>query len=290
MASDRPLPEPDSEELRKVVRSTEGRAVYRVLYESRDAPLDMLQIRDHVQRITGSANEHTGRRLRELRAKLVIESERPASAKRPVYRLVGWHPDADNRSARRKLSASIEARVYATYGGRCAWCGRNSRDDGVKTVVDHVVPLDLGGPEEELSNLQILCREHNHAKQAMFAEHTADAEALRAAINQDEVHLRIGELLKAKLNQEVSVDLINLVAREENRGDPTRRLRELRALGWKIDSTRRKEDKRTLSFYTLRHWEPWPEGGPRAAINALEAARKRQRKSADGTPAESAAR
>ncbi|MEU9976075.1 hypothetical protein [Streptomyces sp. NPDC051014] len=112
----------------------------------------------------------------------------------------------------------------------------------------------------------------------MFAEHDADGSAIRAAITQGDVYLRMGELLKAKEGEEVSVDLINLVARDENHGDPTRRLRDLRALGWKIDTVRRKEGKRTMTYYTLLHWEPWLSEGPRAAVNALEAARKRRKK------------
>jgi hypothetical protein len=152
-------------------------------------------------------------------------------------------------------------------------CGRTPREDGVRLVIDHIVPLEWGGTNDE-SNLQPLCTEHNHAKQAHFSSFNQYASAIRLAIALPEVHLRIGELLKALHGQAVPVDLINVVAREENRGDPTRRLRDLRALGWRIDASRRKTGARTRSSYTLKASLPWPTAGPAVAVAQLEAARR----------------
>jgi hypothetical protein len=255
--------------------SREERMVYKILMESMESPLSMLEIRDRVQNEFGVRNEQMDRRLRGLRTHFEIPATRADLGY--VYPLVGWRGDAGERTRRARLSPRVEAKVYAAYGGRCAWCGKNSQDDGVRVVIDHKIPLDLNGTDE-FENLQLLCVKHNHAKQAMFGEFEEWSSALKAAITLEEAHLRIGEFLKAAAGRQVPVDLINLVAREENRGDPTRRMRELRALGWKIDVTRRKTGARTLSYYTLRHWEPWPAEGPRAAINRLEAARKRKRK------------
>ncbi|MEV6954267.1 HNH endonuclease [Streptomyces sp. NPDC051183] len=260
-----------------LVSNAETSAIYGLLHETREAPLDMLAIRQRVEEVIGAANEHTGRRLRELRTHFEIDLVKLPGQRRPVYVLKGWHPQAEDRTRRTTVRGAIRAAVFHNYGNRCAQCGRTPKEDGVKLELDHKVPLDLGG-DNELENLQPLCRQCNNEKQAMFADHDADGPAIKAAISQEDVHLRIGELLKAKQGQDVSVDLINLVARDENQGDPTRRLRDLRSLGWKIDAWRRKEGKRTVSYYALRHWEPWPAEGPRAAVNALEAARKRRRK------------
>ncbi|MGW6874663.1 HNH endonuclease [Streptomyces xanthophaeus] len=273
----RQLPEPGSEELATLITNTESSAVYRVLYETRGDPMDMLSIRRCVEELTGSANEHTGRRLRDLRTHFkILLAKRPGAA-RPVYVLEGWHPQADERTRRTTVRGSVRAMVFHNYANRCAQCGRTPKEDHVKLEVDHRVPLELGG-DNELENLQPLCRQCNNEKQAMFADYDSDGPALKASISQENVYLRIGELLKAKEGQDVPIDLINLVARDENQGDPTRRLRDLRALGWKIGTRRRKAGKRTMSYYTLLHWEPWPAEGPRAAVNALEAARKRRKK------------
>jgi 5-methylcytosine-specific restriction endonuclease McrA len=278
----RALPEPGSQELAKLVSNEETQVVYAVLYETRDEPLKMQEIRDRVGGIHGQTNEQTDRRLRDLRTYFIVQAEKiPGTRNDFRYRLVGWRPDAGKQSRRGKPSPRTEAMVYATYGARCAYCGKSPQEDGVRLVMDHKIPLDLGGTNK-VENLQPLCTEHNHAKQAMFGEFNQWADAIKASINLAEPHLRIGELLKACPGKEVPIDLINLVAREENRGDPTRRMRELRALGWVIDSTRRKKGRRTVSYYILREWQPWPPEGPRAAINKLEAERKRRKRQADG--------
>jgi hypothetical protein len=234
----------------------------------------MNEVRLHVAGVLGHPHEQTDRRLRDLRTHFAVIAEQlPGQANRYRYSLAGWHPSADSRHARRSIPARVEAAVYLTWGNRCAMCGRTPRDDGVRLVIDHVIPLEWGGTNYE-TNLQPLCTEHNHAKQAHFSSFDQYADAIRAAIALPEVHLRIGELLKALEGQPVPVDLINVIAREENRGDPTRRMRDLRALGWQIEASRRKKGARTRSFYTLKAAQPWPTDGPAAAVAKLEADRR----------------
>ena len=52
--------------------------------------------------------------------------------------------------------------------------------------------------------------------------------------------------------------------------DWQKRLRELRVLGWKIDPSRRKEEGRSVAYYRLKRWEPWPEGNIRQEIRRRE--------------------
>ncbi|MFJ2773367.1 HNH endonuclease [Streptomyces sp. NPDC087300] len=256
----------------------ETRAVYQVLYQSRDEPLAMPAIRERVNALTGKANLQMDRRLRSLRTHFDVPAQRvPGKSNLFVYPLLGWNPDADKRTARKSIPASVRALVHQTYGNRCAACGRTPKDDQVKLVIDHMVPLDLDGTNEP-DNLQLLCEEDNHDKQALFADHQENAAALRKSLSLPEVHLRIGELLKAMPGENVPKELIVLVAREENHGDPTKRMRELRSLGWVIRNSQRKEGRRVLSFYRLEHWEPWPPGGPQAAVASLERARRRKKR------------
>lgn len=277
-AAPRPLPLPDSPELVSLISEAETRAVYRVLHEAGETPLTMAEVRERVAVLTGKANLQLDRRLRSLRTYFRVPAERnPGRPQRFTYALRGWQPDADQRTARKSIRASDRALTFHTYGNRCAACGRTPKDDHVKLVIDHKVPLELGGTNDP-ENLQPLCEEDNHAKQALFADHEENSEALRNSLGLPDVHLRIGELLKAMAGQDVPRELIALVAREENHGDPTKRLRELRALGWKIRNSKRKEGRRSLSFYRLERSEPWPPGGPKSAIAALERARKRARR------------
>lgn len=269
----RPLPKPGSAELRELVGNEENRLIYAFLYERRNDPPTMAEVREHIAQRLGQANEQTDRRLRELRTVFEIPAK-PAGRNRYVYLLSGWA--TRRRTARGHISAKTEAIVYERYGYRCAMCGKSPKDDGVRLIIDHKIPKDWGGTDD-LENLQPLCEEHNHGKQAHFASFDEHRDAIRKAVRYDEVHLRIGELLKALQGSDVPVEIINVVAREENRGDPTRRLRDLRALGWRISASRRKEGKRTRSYYRLESWKDWPQEGPGAAVAALEADRKRRK-------------
>ncbi|MFH8606596.1 HNH endonuclease [Streptomyces sp. NPDC018029] len=288
----RPLPDPASAELRGLISDAETRAVYDVLYQAREEPLAMPAIRERVSALTGKSNLQMDRRLRSLRTHFDVPARRvPEKRNLFVYPLLGWNPDADKRTTRKNIPGSVRALVHHTYGNRCAACGRTPKDDQVKLVIDHMVPLDLGGTNDP-ENLQLLCDEDNHDKQALFADHQENADALRKSLSLPEVHLRIGELLKAMAGEDVPKELIVLVAREENNGDPTKRMRELRSLGWIIKNSQRKKGRRVLSFYRLEHWEPWPPGGPQAAVVRLERARrraKRAQKAPSGTDLRSTA-
>ncbi|MET7362553.1 HNH endonuclease [Streptomyces sp. NPDC005562] len=275
----RPLPAPDSKELRELVPDAETRAVYQVLYRSQEEPLAMPAIRERVSLVTGKANLQMDRRLRSLRTHFDVPAQRIAGESNVfVYPLLGWNSQFGKRTARKSIPGSIRALVHHTYGNRCAACGRTPKDDQVKLVIDHMVPLDLGGTNEQ-ENLQLLCEEDNHNKQSLFADHQENAVALRRSLTLPEVHLRIGELLKAMAGEDVPKELIVLVAREENHGDPTKRMRELRSLGWLIENSQRKKGRRVLSFYRLEHWEPWPPEGPQAAVAKIERARRRAKRS-----------
>lgn len=245
----------------------EAREVYRFLYERRHDPPTMNEVRRYMEQ-QGVMHEHTGRRLRQLRGAFDIALVPNASdGRNPRYLLKGWRtrPGKYDSSG---IPAKMEAQVYAEWGQRCAMCGRTPRDDGVKLRIDHIIPRDWGGPTEP-ANLQPLCQDHNHGKQAWVSSLDPYALSIRKAIALESPYERIGELLKAMQGHEVPSDLVYVVAREENRGDALRRLRDLRYLGWQIESKRRKAGKRTLSFYVLRKWQPWPQEGATAAVRAV---------------------
>ncbi|MGI8707338.1 MAG: hypothetical protein ACR2LG_03940 [Actinomycetota bacterium] len=94
---------------------------------------------------------------------------------------------------------------------------------------------------------------------------------IRQAVNYDEPHKRIGELLKAFGGEWVPSYLIGVVASaKQYQEDWQKRLRELRTLGWKVEFRREKGEKRTVTFYRVEHFEPWPDGSVRAEIRRLE--------------------
>ena len=69
---------------------------------------------------------------------------------------------------RGNINIAMRAQVLHRDHSTCQLCGANPRNTpGVKLVVDHVVPVDMGG-ETTLDNLQTLCRDCNGGKKSKF--------------------------------------------------------------------------------------------------------------------------
>lgn len=68
---------------------------------------------------------------------------------------------------RKALSKEMRAQVYAMYGGRCAYCGREI--DITEMQVDHVQAVYLGG-EDEMANYRPACGQCNFYKSTMSVE------------------------------------------------------------------------------------------------------------------------
>lgn len=247
------LPEPDSDELRRLPKlGGAAREVYRLLYENRDRPLTMLQIRDLLGGVV-TDQEQLDRRRRDLNRYFVIEKTR--TGRDTYYRLVGRKPVSESATA----GISERDRAAVLRHGRCAMCGRTPLDDGVRLQVDHKIPQEWGGTDD-LENLQPLCEECNRGKKNLFASYSEYAATIKTAINHESVHMRIGELLKALAPAPVRSDVVDMVASPpgDYQEDWQKRLRELRTLGWVIETSRRREEDRVRAYYKLVHSEPWP--------------------------------
>jgi 5-methylcytosine-specific restriction endonuclease McrA len=244
------LPAPDSHELRELRLSYQAREIYRLLYTRRDAPLTMREIRDELADI--GTQEQLDRRRRELNRYFEIEHVKS-----------GRDPAVDAGFSERDRAAVLRY-------GRCAMCGRTPLEDRIRLQVDHKIPKAWGGIDE-LENLQPLCEECNRGKKDLFATYDELAEQLRAAINHEEPHKRIGEFLKAAYPNEVRSDVLELVANAQSyQEDWQKRLRELRILGWEIAIRREHDGRRVRVYYKLLRPQPWPEGSVRSEIRRRE--------------------
>jgi 5-methylcytosine-specific restriction endonuclease McrA len=269
-----PLPEPGSDELADLVSDSVAREIYALLYRRRSNPPTMREVEAYMADKTGEAHTHVNRRLRALResgfdvpAKVIDGEHR--------YPLLGWRPTGP-RTGRPNISAKVRAQVLAPQ--RCAQCGKTPLEDGVKLVVDHKVPREWGGGDE-LENLQPLCEECNGGKKAWYQTYNSHADEIRTAITHEEVHRRIGELLKAFKGEWVYTELIGIVASATAfQEDYQKRLRELRTLGWEIEVEKRyNEAARVRTYYRCTHWEPWPQGTIITEIRRRENANKAAR-------------
>jgi len=273
------LPKPRTPELVTLIPDEEARIVYEYLYQRRNDPPTMVEVRDHITAHYGEAHSQTDRRLRDLRDKYLIAVRTDyVKGRGHVYRLLGMLPDAANREGRLSINKRERAEVLTRYHSRCAMCGKNPTEDGVKLVIDHIVPLDWGGQPKDPENLQPLCEDCNLGKKAHYSSFNQYADAIRHAMSLGDAHTRIGELLRAMQGEAVPSELIGVVAREENAGDFKKRLRELRyILGWDIKATKKKVGKRTHSYYTCNSWQPYPPEGAKATVAKYEAARRKRK-------------
>lgn len=274
-----PLPVPDDPDLERMLSTAAHVALYGYLYSRRDDPPTMNEIRAFLAAQSGgTAPAQTDRRVRDLRDLFDIEAVVLKGDHR--YRLRGWSPVRKD-GMRKAIGSRIRALVLAPQ--RCAQCGRTPLEDHIKLVVDHKLPREWGG-SDAVDNLQPLCQDCNEGKKAFYATYHEHAELIRAAAGYESPHERIGELLKAFKGDWVPSDLISIVASlGQYQEDWRRRLRELRVLGWVINSKRKKDalTGRTLTWYRVAHWKPWPDRLIRSEIDRLKKLQKNRNEQQD---------
>ncbi|WP_202865731.1 HNH endonuclease [Kribbella turkmenica] len=272
------LPEPDSEELRALVPGTVEQRIYGFLFRRRQHPPTMAEIEAFAASQAGRHATHVNRRVRVLR-ECGLDVPAIRDGKEFRYHLKGWRPGGPRHPGPR-ISDKLRAQILAPQ--RCAQCGRTPLDHGVVLVVDHKVPRDWGGGDEP-ENLQPLCEQCNGGKRSWYQSYSGHADEIRAAIGHEEVHRRIGELLKALQGQWVPTELIGIVASAAAyQEDYQKRTREFRTLDWEISVEKRyNEGARVRTYYKCTHWEPWPEGSISAEIRRRERANKAAK--TDGT-------
>ncbi len=216
------------------------------------------EIREILQ-IPPADQANFGRRRRELYAFHVIEKKRQGARTLYIYRGERRKP-IDNEG----ISQRLRAQVLHAARGRCGRCGRSIQKHGIVLVIDHKIPREWGG-ETVAENLEAICEECNAGKKAYFEE--VDAPWMRDVIRHSSVHVRLGETLKAFRGRPVDSATLEFVA---NQDDWKKRVRELRYLGWEIETFNRRISKdRVSSFYRLVTSQPWPDD-PTAVIRQYE--------------------
>ncbi|MFC9736712.1 HNH endonuclease [Streptomyces noursei] len=271
---DRALPDPRDPGIDDLFGSRETAEAARFLLERRDDPPTMTEWLARSQRAFGKANVHSQRRLREVRSHFVVRSSRRTGDGEWVYQLLGWKRAAATSV---KISPRLQAEVFSKKGRFCQMCGIGP--DLARLQIDHIVPESWGG-KTDFANLEPLCEEHNHGKQAFFASLDECGPAIGRALARPNPWERIGELLIAfrEMGKPTPVELIELVAQDTHKGDPKKRLRELRfVLGWDITSHRKKTDGVTEVTYELLKARPWPSEGARVAVAEYERSRKKRK-------------
>lgn len=126
------------------------------------------------------------------------------------------------KGRRTAVSKKIRYLVLQKYHFRCRACGRGY-DEGVKLVIDHILPVDWGGSTDE-ANLQALCEDCNQGKQAWVADQPA--EIMGSILSRATVEARIEALFDALANQDIPSTMIEMISK--NAQDWQRALRAVR--------------------------------------------------------------
>jgi len=115
------------------------------------------------------------------------------------------------RTGKRRTPVSRRLRYLTFHKSdfRCRACGASVKD-GAKLEVDHIIPVDWGGTNDE-GNLQALCQACNAGKKAWIAGQPADL--MKAIFERRTVETRIEGLFDAFPNQDIPSTMIQLVSR-----------------------------------------------------------------------------
>ena len=216
------------------------------------------EIREILQ-IPALEQANFGRRRRELNYLHVIEKIQDGARVLYIYK----GPKANPRDTT-QINLRLRAEALHAARGRCGNCGRSVEKHGIVLVVDHKVPREWGGLTES-DNLWAICEDCNAGKKNYFK--SVDADWMRDVMKHKSVHVRLGETLKAFKGEPVPAQIMEFVS---NQDDWKKRVRELRYLGWEIETFNRKQENgRVYSFYKLKKSRAWPDD-PTAVIRNYE--------------------
>ena len=212
----------------------------------------------------GEEQSQFGRRRRYLTDWFIIGKVR--RGKDTLYLFKG---ERETPAANSDFSQKTRAEVLRDAHGRCGMCGKTIEKHGITLVIDHKIPRDWGGTGVR-ENLWAICEECNAGKKAHFA--SQDQDLMKKVIGIEDVHIRLGEVLKAFLKQPVPAYLLSFVADQD---DWKKRTRDLRYLKWKFHVEKKKIEGKVRAFYVLDSFEPWPEN-PTKIIQEFERTRAKQ--------------
>lgn len=113
------------------------------------------------------------------------------------------------RGERTGVGQRIRYRVLHRDGFRCKACGRGP-NNGVKLTIDHIIPVDWGGRNEE-SNLQTLCMECNEGKKAWVVG--TPSQVMKQVLAKPTVESRIEALFDSFPNEDISSAMIQFASK-----------------------------------------------------------------------------
>ena len=119
--------------------------------------------REEIKNLTSS--DSWPRVLRQLKQDRIISYVYNSASKNYEVTEIGNY---QSKVATTSISGKDAYRIRNRDGHRCQSCGKGP-EDGVKLEIDHKIPVDMGGTNED-SNLWTLCQSCNNAKKAFYRD------------------------------------------------------------------------------------------------------------------------
>lgn len=142
--------------------------------------------------------------IRQLRQDGIIEYENNSEG----YDITKISEYSSN-SVRDGLSSKDKYRIRNRDGHRCQSCGKGV-EDNVKLHVDHKIPVDWGGGNDD-ANLWTLCDECNLAKKSFFKD-DFDPDVMKLVYNENNGYQRLRVLFENSPNKKFSPSILQGIA------------------------------------------------------------------------------
>lgn len=144
---------------------------------------------------------------------------------------------------RGRIDSKLRYAVLQRDNSTCRRCGANEQNTpGVKLVVDHKIPVELGG-DTTINNLWTLCTECNGGKKAFFKDD--DTELMYEIGQLKSAYMRLKRYFEKTPNVVISPTKLSIVAQTR---DWTREVRKIRA-------------NEKMNIVWIDQCEDYPEGG-----------------------------
>ena len=142
------------------------------------------------------------RTLRQLNQDGILKYNYNPSSRMYTFTSISSYSTETKRTT---LSSKQKYKIRLRDGHRCQSCG-NGVKDGTKLHVDHKIPLELGGTNND-DNLWVLCAECNQGKKDFFKD-DFDAEVMKEVLKQKSGYQRLRILFQLSPNKNFEPSII----------------------------------------------------------------------------------
>ena len=115
---------------------------------------------------------------------------------------------SDSAKIRKPIDAKTKYRILQRDNSTCQRCGRTIKD-GVKLVIDHKIPVDMGGDSSD-ENLWVLCEDCNLGKKHWLSDE--NAEEMKKILTESSTEKRLEMYFEFHPNELIEISKLQVIA------------------------------------------------------------------------------